>query len=112
MRFRGIAVGDVAGRQREKHHRQRDHQPDKSQRRGRMRARINFPFHRDHEHQASDDGNQITRCVESEGRKTKGRVGIMFSAGPLERAFSGSRALGPRGLVWRLRLVWFAVRHV
>ena len=105
------AIGDVAGGKRQRHHRQRDHQPDKSQRRGRMGARVHFPFDRDDEHQPADDGNQIARGVKSEGLKTKRRVGIMFSRRALERSFGGGRALSARGFVGGLRRVRFFVRH-
>ena len=53
------------------------HQTDKTQRSGRMRARVNFPFDRHSEHLSADDREQIPRHVEIERAKTKCRVGIV-----------------------------------
>ena len=110
--FSRKAICDMAGRQREQHDRQRDHQPDEPERRGRMRARIHFPLHRHHEHQAANDGDEISRGVETEISKTKRRIGIMFSARPQERALGRGGTIRPRGLVGRNGRVLFAVWHL
>src|SRR5437773_2068440 len=102
----------MAGEERERDNRKRYHQPDQSQRRGGMGARVDFPFDRDHQHQATYDGNQIARGVESEGWKAKGGVGVVFSDWSFEGPFGRRWAIGPRGVVWRKRCVSFAVRHV
>src|SRR5437764_1714311 len=69
----------MAGRQGKRNHGHCDNQSNQTKRSGRMRARVNLPFHRHREHQTAGDRKQITGRKEAEISETEGRVRIMPS---------------------------------
>ena len=76
-----VTIGDVTRGQRQQDNRRSDGRAGQTERGGRMRSRVNFPFDRDGQHLAAGDGNAIADRIKNERRKSKRRVRIALRLG-------------------------------
>ena len=75
--FATDAIGQMSGRQRKTDDWNREYEPDQPERSRRMRAPVNFPFHRDCEHLSADDRQQISSREKTKPARTERGIRIM-----------------------------------
>src|SRR3954465_1977198 len=84
--FSREAIGNMSGRQGEQYDGQRDNKTHETERGGRMGALVHFPFDRHDEHEAADDGNQVSRSIKREPSIAERRIRIVLRRLLAERA--------------------------
>src|SRR5439155_4819889 len=75
--FATDAIGQMSGRQRKTDDWNREYEPDQPERSRRMRAPVNFPFHRDCEHLSTADRQQISSREKTKPARAERGIRIM-----------------------------------